>query len=214
MNGVTGDIQIGTKANTSSAYTNKFSNALYGINLNESNLNLANTDFEDIYNRDMDAHVLDHGSAIQISNQATASFDVTIGDADEDFINSFKNVNRGITLKNYMSNGNVKIFNCVFDNSEYNYRNSGGEFQNTAITIQSPNVVTGRTTEVFGNGITDFRIGIHATNIENIIVYGYDAFDDALPNTISYHLGNGSDVARKHTGIWLQTCANTSVKKM
>ncbi|MBK8414862.1 MAG: hypothetical protein IPL22_10445 [Bacteroidetes bacterium] len=112
-----------------------------------------------------------------------------------------------------MSNGNVKIFNCVFDNSEYNYRNSGGEFQNTAITIQSPNVVTGRTTEVFGNGITDFRIGIHATNIENIIVYGYDAFDDALPNTISYHLGNGSDVARKHTGIWLQTCANASVKE-
>jgi hypothetical protein len=213
MNGVTGDMQIGSTANPSSAYTNKFSNALYGINLNESNLNLANTDFEDIYNRDMDSHVVDHGSAIQISNQTT-SYDVTIGDADLNYGNSFKNVNRGVTFNNYMSNGNVKIFNCVFDNSDYNYRNSGGEFQNTAITIQSPNVVTGRTTEVFGNGITDFRIGIHAANIENMIVGSYNAISGApIYNTISYHLGNGSDVSRKHTGIWLQTCANASVKE-
>ncbi|MBK7971403.1 MAG: hypothetical protein IPK08_22065 [Bacteroidetes bacterium] len=162
------------------------------------------------------------------------NFDVNIHDCDQfrDIdgeaisINSM-NYDRSITIINNLqfqrnnigirvSGGrlnSVTISNNHFDNSAF-VETSNGAFHNTAITVQKwssqlANPVTG-ITEIFDNGILNHRNGIHAINIENVRIGGYDGSNNPRPNTISYNLSN-SALSEAFHGIWIQNCNKADI---
>ncbi|MBL0343051.1 MAG: hypothetical protein IPP71_20590 [Bacteroidetes bacterium] len=81
---------------------------------------------------------------------------------------------------------------------------STGSFQNTAITLRGFSSTSGAV-EVFNNNLTDYRIGIHAINLNNLKIGGYDINNNnPVPNYICFNVNNGTNLTNPHTGIWLQ----------
>jgi hypothetical protein len=80
----------------------------------------------------------------------------------------------------------------------------GISFNNTAITIQNPiSRFINQEVSVFGNTITDYRIGIHAINIPSPGI-GFDIGTNTIAaNEIIYNINN-FPLTEYHGGIWLQ----------
>ncbi|MBL7928723.1 MAG: T9SS type A sorting domain-containing protein, partial [Bacteroidia bacterium] len=96
-------------------------------------------------------------------------------------------------------------------NSSYSTERSGTNFYNTAVTVQFNKKGTSNSNvSIYGNEINDCRIGVHANQVQNIKIGGYNTGGGALSNLIQYHLGT-SVLTDKHHGIWLQNSHHADV---
>lgn len=124
--------------------------------------------------------------------------------------NAFSETKFGVILFN--SRGDIVVDGNVFNDPGVGTINPN--FYRTAITVQNPsaNRYLGQVVSITNNEITDYRIGIHAANVQGLNIGGYDGSGAPVPNEINYHLGNGSGLSNYHTGIWLQNCDHAVVK--
>ncbi|MBK7388476.1 MAG: hypothetical protein IPI23_05170 [Bacteroidetes bacterium] len=122
----------------------------------------------------------------------------------------FLNNNIGISV-NGGRLSSVAISNNSLDNSDF-VETSNGSYHNTAITVQkwSSTPANAGIVEIFNNTISDFRNGIHAINIKNVRIGGYDGTGNERPNTITYQLSN-SALSEAHHGIWVQNCDDADI---
>ncbi|MBK7388251.1 MAG: T9SS type A sorting domain-containing protein [Bacteroidetes bacterium] len=182
------EMKIGTKNGSSSTFLkNTFKNSKIGI-FAKGNFVLDSDDnnFEDLV------------TGIR-SNRNNSS--ITIHD------NNFKRVNNGVIVFN--SRGNMKINDNTFVTSTG--LPPGVSFNNTAITIQNPiSRFINQEVSVFGNTISDYRIGIHAINIP-IPGIGIDIGTNIIAgNEIIYNINN-FPLTEYHGGIWLQNCPQARI---
>ncbi|MBL0340222.1 MAG: hypothetical protein IPP71_04450 [Bacteroidetes bacterium] len=149
--------------------------------------------------------------------------------------NSFSNLLRGININNNSSNvtinetntftsvstavigrnitGNFQVYGNTFENTvpvtissmPYN------SFNSTAVTLQNPNIASTGLIRVSGNTIDNYRIGIHARNIQYITI-GSDLFtaNYGTPNTINF---GQTEFTANHRGIWLENCPDAHVQQ-
>jgi hypothetical protein len=121
-------------------------------------------------------------------------------------IEKFERCNMGINILS--SNlGSVSISDNTFINTGF-VENIVTPFHNTAISIQRPFLTARQDLDVAinGNAITDFRIGIHAANINGI------ELGTTASNQINYNLGPAPSVVEYHAGVWLKNCNGAFIK--
>jgi hypothetical protein len=125
-------------------------------------------------------------------------------------INNFQNCNIGILLRGNNWNS-VNVSDNNFENTNF-VETSTGAFHNTAITVQkwSSTPASAGVVEIFNNIINDFRNGIHAINIKNVRIGGYDGTNNPRPNIINFKLSNSS-LSEAHHGIWVQNCDDADI---
>lgn len=145
-------------------------------------------------------------TAISINSM---NYDNTINVSDNP---EFQRTNIGIRVSGGRLNS-LTISNNHLDNSGF-VETSNAAFHNTAITVQKWSShlgipVTG-VAEIFNNGILNHRIGIHAINIENVRIGGYNGSNNPRPNTISYNVSN-TTLSEAHHGIWIQNCNDADI---
>ncbi|MBP9084242.1 MAG: T9SS type A sorting domain-containing protein, partial [Bacteroidia bacterium] len=182
------EMKIGTKNGLSSTFLkNTFMNSKIGI-FTKGNFALDSDDnnFEDL--------------VTGIRSNRNNSI-ITIHD------NNFERVNNGVIVFN--SRGNMKINDNTFTTSTG--LPPGVSFNNTAITIQNPiSRFINQEVSVFGNTITDYRIGIHAINIPTPGI-GIDIGTNTIAsNEIIYNISN-FPLTEYHGGIWLQNCPQARI---
>ncbi|MBK9424823.1 MAG: hypothetical protein IPN54_11965 [Bacteroidetes bacterium] len=124
--------------------------------------------------------------------------------------NTFSETKFGVILFNVR--GDIVVDGNVFNDPGVGTINPS--FYRTAITVQNPaaNRFFSQSVSITNNEITDYRIGIHAANVQGLSIGGYDGSSAPVPNEINYHLGDGSGLSNYHTGIWLQNCNRAVVK--
>jgi hypothetical protein len=122
----------------------------------------------------------------------------------------FLKCNIGIKISGSNLN-DVTISDNTFNNTGF-VETQTNSFHNTAITVQMP-ITTARLStnvEIIGNSITDYRIGIHGSNIQRMNIIPNATSN--LPNEIIFNLGATPSIAEDHIGIWLQNCPGAIIK--
>lgn len=123
----------------------------------------------------------------------------------------FLNCNIGIKIVGSLLE-NVTLADNTFDNSAFS-ETSSASFHNTAITIQMPFAGYARLNtdvEIIGNKITDYRIGIHGSNIQQLKIIPNATSN--LPNSVNFNLGATPTLTEEHIGIWLQNCPRSFIQ--
>jgi len=204
---------------TASGFKNTFSNALNGIYIYNSSVNLINNEFSNINNHHSHYHTSGKtGIGINIENTIPGNnLEVNIGGYGTNDPNSFENVNIGIASYRLCYDCNLNIINNNFDNSAFVPVNTNYNFFNTAITIQNPLMMIRPPSfplvKIYNNTINNYRIAIHANGQSGIEVGGYDAVLLAeYGNTINYDISE-FPLDKPHEGIWLQSCTGAKVVK-
>ncbi|MBL0340456.1 MAG: T9SS type A sorting domain-containing protein [Bacteroidetes bacterium] len=135
---------------------------------------------------------------ININNNASALNNI--------YDNTFTSVSTAVIGRNIT--GNFQVYNNSFENTVPATISSMpySSFNSTAVTIQNSGIFTTGDIHVFSNGITNYRIGIHALNIPGIVIGGYDNGTPPAPtpNTINFNVNDGSGITNIYSGIWLQ----------
>ena len=181
------------------SYKNEFSNSQNGIILNGNITSIIKgNEFSN----------LTQGIRLFANNNPAANpTSVTISDE-----NNFYHVSTGI-LANRMRCP-MDISNNQFSNTDYNPVipvNSPISFRNTAITIQNPSSGINDVVNVVGNFITDYRIGIHAVNIDGIGIHQNG--DNSILSTTMFNHAVGFSPNQFFRGIWLQWCNGAFVSE-
>jgi hypothetical protein len=160
-------------------------------------------------NFDINIHNCDHfrdidGEAISINSMNFAN---TINIIDN---TQFQRCNIGIRVSGGKLNS-LNISNNELDNAGF-VETSSGAFHNTGITVQKWSSTPTNTgvVEIFNNTISDFRNGIHAINIKNVRIGGYDGNNNPRPNILNYNLSN-SVLSETYHGIWVQNCDDADI---
>ncbi|MBL0339592.1 MAG: hypothetical protein IPP71_00980 [Bacteroidetes bacterium] len=114
--------------------------------------------------------------------------------------------------------GNFQVYGNTFNNTIPASITSMpyASFNSTAVTIQNSGIFTTGDIHVFSNGITNYRIGIHALNIPKIkIGTPYKDIDTSptstippRPNTITHSALVANQI---NESIWLQNCPEAEV---
>jgi len=205
-------IEVGTNINT----TSKYEGAWIGVLVVNSSANIGNNAFRNIHHRPGNIRQTTISSAIMIlQDNPNVSREIIIGGdkTASHKINKFNNVSIGIYGKLKNTNNSIKIFGNSFNNSEFFIEPVNPNFHNTAITLHSSRpigVTSSAPCEIYSNDIVDFRLGIHAINMQNMRI-GIDINDDLFPNRIDFHLGVAPDISMHYAGIWLQYCRGAYV---
>ncbi|MBK8873402.1 MAG: hypothetical protein IPN13_05555 [Bacteroidetes bacterium] len=122
-------------------------------------------------------------------------------------IQNFLKCNIGIKISGSNLN-DVTISDNFFTNSHF-IETSTSSFHNTAITVQMPFTTARLSTnlEVFGNFITDYRIGIHCRNIYNVSIGSNPLL--SAPNMINFNQTSFND---HHRGIWVENSNGAKIQ--
>ncbi len=193
---------------TGTGTINIFSDAINGVSINNSKVTMQRNEFYRIYRRDEGNLATDYGRAINIRNSGTS-----INYATTIMNNEFNDVNLGINVDNIIGS-DLTINDNTFNNPTYNFDPNPSTvlFYNhrTAIKVQNPIAAPAIKAEIYGNNITNFRIGIHTLNTPEINI-GTDVAGTLIAgNTIEFDKTT-FPLTNYYEGIWLQNCAGAKV---
>ncbi|MBL0340423.1 MAG: hypothetical protein IPP71_05530 [Bacteroidetes bacterium] len=208
LNGITNfNFPLGTSG-PGAGTLNNFSDAINAVSITNSKVILQRNIFSRIYRRDDGILATDYGRAINIRNNGSATnYSIEIMD------NEFNDVNLGINVDNIIGS-TLKIYNNTFNNPNYQFDPNPSTvlFYNhrTAIKVQNPIASPAINAEIYGNTITDFRIGIHTLNTPDINIGTDVAGALVAGNTIEFDKTT-FPLTNYYGGIWLQNCAGAKV---
>jgi hypothetical protein len=187
---------------------NYFSDAFSAIGVYKSSVIIQRNNFDDIYNHNSFYHSSSYGQAINVvGSPSTTPLVVDIGGTGTNEPNYFTNSNIGVRVSNTKSISQLVIAGNEFENTSLQEIGAGTDFCNTAITVQNPlsRLIT-QEVSVFGNTITDYRIGIHANNVSAISI-GADV-TGGTKNTINLNKGYSGFMH----GIWIENCPQAKIQ--
>lgn len=205
---------------------NVFRNLGYGIYVDGSNVLIRNNLFVD-----MSQLVVKSGLGIGIFSTGGHNFpappsNITVGSLSAGEINIFQDCYYGIKMRKAANN---IIFNNQFNNVCYGidarvtqwvtngfYQNNtfnntlGNQYYNAsqAIILANPFAAAAHTT-IEGNTITNYRIGIHGNNINDLRIQG----SNTNHNAVTWIITN-ANIGPLHIGAWLEDCNDAQVHYM
>ncbi|MBP9082122.1 MAG: T9SS type A sorting domain-containing protein, partial [Bacteroidia bacterium] len=188
---------------------NYFSNAYSAIGIYKSSVIIQRNYFDNIYNHKSFYHSSSYGQAINVvGSPSTTPLVVDIGGTGANEPNYFTDTNIGVRVSNANSISQLVIAGNEFENTSTQKIGAGTDFYNTAITVQNPlSRLVSQEVSVFGNAITDCRIGIHARNIPDISIGSKPTL--SAPNIINF---NQTEFNDHHCGIWVENSNGAKVQ--